>query len=1066
MNNAIANLLLRVRSDTDDGERGLAGLAAALQAFGAQDAEAKARIETRDARRALASLAKDMAEFANETAESKATVDTTEARVHLDALEQRLNSIDRKSVDATVDVNIAKALAKIAVLRRAMSAEAFKNDPGLEGSTPDITRQFLGLSTATTRLNRGLKESQEGPNTINRIAQAFRNARVSLGPFSISLLALGRVWLLFIPKALAFAAGIVAIGAAAAGAIAGIAGLTIAAAAAAGPLALLAIGAGARFAQATKSLQDYRNALEAVRQATRAQEDAERNLNRAQADADDAQKNLTEERRQARSTIEANIATTGAALADAEENLTVTQENAVIAQRALTDARIDATRALLDMKFAAEGAALGERRAELNLTRARNALRALGDDAPQMKLKEARLAVKEAELALKQAREDGERSQQDLNTAEDRGVEGSDQVISARQGVESANYAVVTATRDLTTAIEESNAAQKATVANSENVLSARKRLHEANRSIIDQERALKFATQDVNKAQRQLNRSQRLAAPLLTGAGRALRASIKGFRADLESMAGPAIDRIWRAIAQGLQSIGPTLRSFRAEFKDLGGVVADSIRNIFDAMASPGAGQFFSDTISAAAELVPVLTDSLISLARIFANIAQAFMPHMIEGFKDLARFLRDLASATDDASGMSNFADITVGLARSFVALASAITNALIAIGEVALGPGQNLIDWFAQVIQGFADWARTEEGRQQLKDFFDTMIPLFRGILDLLGEILEFLIQIGKIMGPSLTIMNKVFTTILSSINDILSIIGGLPAPIRAVIGGFILFRGPINIIKSLVGWIARLSGILLGRLAGALATLSAGPLLAVRGALLAVGARMVALAAAGGPIALLIAALILIVTHWDQVKNAIGGAVDRMKDWLGVTKLLQPKLDGALDAAQKLAHAMGAGRPPAGAEGPIGPQHLGEGAGKAIGAGMAEGLKRSGPAVAEAMRKNAQMLRDMLPGSEPRDASSPLRHLDKAGAAIVQNLAAGMLDGQANLPREFANQIANSIHGKPRKHGGGHHTTNHNQFDLRATGVPGGQFPSADEYMAAVSRNLRKRGLSLA
>lgn len=44
---------------------------------------------------------------------------------------------------------------------------------------------------------------------------------------------------------------------------------------------------------------------------------------------------------------------------------------------------------------------------------------------------------------------------------------------------------------------------------------------------------------------------------------------------------------------------------------------------------------------------------------------------------------------------------------------------------------------------------------------------------------------------------------------------------------------------------------------------------------------------------------------------------------------------------------------------------------------------------------------QWLRDMLPGSEPKDPSSPLRNLGDAGAAIVENMMAGMQSAALNL-----------------------------------------------------------------
>lgn len=53
---------------------------------------------------------------------------------------------------------------------------------------------------------------------------------------------------------------------------------------------------------------------------------------------------------------------------------------------------------------------------------------------------------------------------------------------------------------------------------------------------------------------------------------------------------------------------------------------------------------------------------------------------------------------------------------------------------------------------------------------------------------------------------------------------------------------------------------------------------------------------------------------------------------------------------------------------------------------------------------------QWLRDMLPGSEPKNPSSPLRRLDQAGAAIVENMMAGMEQARLTVTPQVATALA--------------------------------------------------------
>lgn len=65
-----------------------------------------------------------------------------------------------------------------------------------------------------------------------------------------------------------------------------------------------------------------------------------------------------------------------------------------------------------------------------------------------------------------------------------------------------------------------------------------------------------------------------------------------------------------------------------------------------------------------------------------------------------------------------------------------------------------------------------------------------------------------------------------------------------------------------------------------------------------------------------------------------------------------------------------------------------------AGAALGQAVGDGISRALSWAANKVRSAVQRMRDLLPGSEPRDSSSPLRNVGAAGEALMHNFGAGI------------------------------------------------------------------------
>jgi hypothetical protein len=1123
MNEAIANLLLRVTSDTREGQRGLEKLMALLAAFGSSDAEAEAKISTLQARKNLQVLESELAAFAREHAEGKADLDTAGARAKLDLLEVALARFSHEDVSAKADVQIASALAKISTLRAAMSAFAHQGGGIDEGS---IVKDMGQLSSIVGQIGNEFKKGEtESKGFFSNLTEGLGASKTSIGPLSISLQNLVRAGDILVPIIGALAAGIIALGSSLGAAIGGLGALATAAVGAAGPILSLTVGAVARFTSASQALTTYRARMEAMREATLSQKKAEEALSTAQKAAQSAQDALARARNTAAQGIRDDVRTALEAQSTAEFNLSQAQVQEKDAQEALTQARLDAARQLVDLKSAAEGAALSETRARLNLIEAQRALKQLqAEGVGGLKEREARLAVAQAELDLKNAREQGKRSQQDLTTAEQKGVSGSDQVVNAKEALVQASHSVTDAQTALVDALRETSRAQRETVAKDQSVISAKAQVASANKAVRDSQIALTEAIREQDRAEKRLNKTRRLAAPLLSGAGLALRKAINNFRKLVEKQLGPAIDKIWLGVADSLtKNLGPLLKVLSGPLTKLGAVIGRSLRIITAALASKGGQTFLTQMTHAATRIMPLLTRSFISLARIFAHIAQAAMPFLIRGTKLLTGALDGLANGSDNVSVLGVAIGGLVSQLGSWLKLIGAVLNAFFQLGRAAAGPGQDFVDWLTQAIDGWAKWASTTQGQDSIRKFFDDMMPLLRQFVIAFVKLVNLGIKWAEIMAPAITTILKVLNPFLDLINKVASVLAGLPGPVRTVLGAFLLWKGPVGIVRALYGGLRGLIILIAGEgLTGAVAGFG-GTLIGLAGrfgtlirsvGLLSLGLRAIPYVAAGAAaikygddLGKAVASLAGFSDEAIRANRQLGQAQGRLSNRFADISFVLRKIK-SLKTREDFFQAFGKNPPwkkiedvwahhgdlaskgfmqkaitnfhegqkhlekiakdvaknVASIIGNI--SHLFEGKGHGIVKSIANGISTASHALIHGGKHAFQSLRDLLPGSEPKDKTSPLSRLDLAGKAIVENLGKGIIKAQNQAPNLLASKLASDLSGVRGNMGSvSHATTNHNQFDMRPV-VTGGGFPDPDTYMAAISRNLRKRGLSLA
>lgn len=150
------------------------------------------------------------------------------------------------------------------------------------------------------------------------------------------------------------------------------------------------------------------------------------------------------------------------AIESAERAVTRAKRDAQKAEEDLTKARKNATEQIEDMQLALKGAALSEKDAQLGLLEARRDLANLGADGQSFDMldrERAILRVQEAEQRLAETQEGNQDLAQEAAEQNEKGVEGSDEVVAAKERVAEANQAVIDSQNALTDAINQSSAA-------------------------------------------------------------------------------------------------------------------------------------------------------------------------------------------------------------------------------------------------------------------------------------------------------------------------------------------------------------------------------------------------------------------------------------------------------------------------------------------------------------------------------------------------------------------------------------------------------------------------------
>lgn len=579
------------------------------------------------------------------------------------------------------------------------------------------------------------------------------------------------------------------------------------------------------------------------------------------------------------------------AVQQAERGVATAQREVLQAQQDLTNARRDATRQLQDMNLQLQQGQVDEQQAVMRVQDAETQLQQVrANNASPHDVQQYTLALEDAQLALQRIRIENQRNQQDTAVANQKGVEGSDLVKNAQVRLSTAQQAQVDAVRQLQAArndvarteVENQRSIAAAQLAVTDALRQQETTARENARSIAGAQQALANAQQSLADALAQTNTAGAAAAAKVKSALDALSPSAQAFVYQLRALK-PLWDQFRNSVQQ---AIFPLLSGALARVTNpQTGLFATLQRGavgtarVFGQLAQQGAAlvtspAFRADIGNAMAfnnRMLLQVGQSALRFMDVLRNLTIAAQP-FIRVVNDLITQFSTWAQQTVQAKRDSGaLADTFRRWGQDLRVIVDIVKNVgviLAGVFRAAAPEGRSLLQVFDRLVQRGADWVRSIQGSQRLRQIFAEARPVVQEIFRLIGALAAAIGRLGE------HALGGGFAGIISQLRTQL-----LPA-LEATIGQ--LGKAGGQLLPSIV---TALSSVV--RLVGDLAKSGGGGLVVLVQSLGDL-ARALDWAVRNVPgVNLLVDAIVALVIA-GRVKSQLTGAIDAIKDVGGAAK----------------------------------------------------------------------------------------------------------------------------------------------------------------------------------
>jgi hypothetical protein len=493
------------------------------------------------------------------------------------------------------------------------------------------------------------------------------------------------------------------------------------------------------------------------------------------------------------------VTNAGRSIELAERGIGEAQYSAVRAQLALNEARQSAIRTLQDLQTEVSRASLDEEGATISLSRAQEHLNQVNATATSTALDrlDALHSVKVAEASLDDVRRKNLRNSEDLQAAEKKGIDGADSVVAAQHSVEQANLRVadsqyeliqaqkglVRAQQDLAQAQLDASSSTGAAAKAADEYQRALAKLSPAARSVVEAVIGMKDSWDQL-----QSKVSGAFFAPILGQMDH-----LKGFLPVISGLLEDAGGAMGVLTARGIEMV--TSGPWKADFQKLSKENVVNIQNMGGAALS--LLDAFRHLTVAAAPFTQFLTSALQDGANAFRDWAKAGRES-----GDIAKYLEKVEERlTRVWDILKNLGGVTASWLKAAEPLTDWLLPALDRVTEnwrliakaqeSATSPLSKWLNDIKPLLTAaselFGDIARDPENIRQVTDLFtalkDNVLPPLVALINTLGHS-GALTDVATAFGKVLEAARPISRVILELIGAVASLVSSLPT--AAIVG----------------------------------------------------------------------------------------------------------------------------------------------------------------------------------------------------------------------------------------------------------------------------------------
>lgn len=393
------------------------------------------------------------------------------------------------------------------------------------------------------------------------------------------------------------------------------------------------------------------------------------------------------------------------------------------------------------------------------------------DTDSELRMKDLVLSTKEAYDRKKQAIDGVSDAQRTANRAEEKAADFRKNGIGASDTYTAALRAVRDARRDVT----------RAEVTGAEREAAALRSVQEARRNVkrIETDRGAQIQQDNLTKS-KQL--TDNLSDSQLTLLG-----SVKRLWAAFQDAFGPSTDALVSGIASGLDALTPVLRNMKGPLTLLGQALGGAITAFATLLATPEMQNLFSQLIAGATALAPLIGTVFGELFKILLNIAVAAMPFLVAAMKAFGDFLKGF----EDTHGIEFFAFLFDKMEPLFstlldlaLVLGEALLDFLIAVAPYA----EDFVKAITDLAEQFVIWLSSDKGQAELRYFFETVIPLALQLIEAAKNIFFFFLRLTEALGPAFGVVLDLFNVLMDVVNTAILMGGVFTNAAGRIFGGF--------------------------------------------------------------------------------------------------------------------------------------------------------------------------------------------------------------------------------------------------------------------------------------